>query len=171
MLDFSKPADRHEYLILNGEPAKADETYMQIYSEAKKKIFIVDNYINIKTLRLLKGAKDGVDVTVFSDNLSNMLHAGDDQDFQRELVHLKCMIHFIGIEMIEKMRRKSSPVTEQSCNRAAFFGHRYLSHSHIFCRVAPYKKHYKLCILTPSSQISILLINNPQAKFPISSGS
>ena len=27
MLDFSKPADRHEYLILNGEPAKADETY------------------------------------------------------------------------------------------------------------------------------------------------
>lgn len=27
MLDFSKPADRHEYLILNGEPAKADEIY------------------------------------------------------------------------------------------------------------------------------------------------
>jgi len=48
MLDFSKPEDRHEYLILNGEPAKADETYMQIYSEAKNKIYIVDNYINIK---------------------------------------------------------------------------------------------------------------------------
>ncbi len=39
LLDLSKPADRHEYLILNGEPAKADETYIQIYSEAKKKVF------------------------------------------------------------------------------------------------------------------------------------
>lgn len=88
MLDFSKPADRHEYLIHNGEPAKADETYMQIYSEAKKKIFIVDNYINIKTLRLLKGAKDGTEVIVFSDNLLNMLHSSDDQDFQREFPNI-----------------------------------------------------------------------------------
>mgnify|MGYP007069859752 CR=1 FL=1 len=47
MLDFSRPADRHEYLIMNGEPAKADETYMQIYSEAKKKIYIVDNYFSL----------------------------------------------------------------------------------------------------------------------------
>ncbi|MCR4926617.1 MAG: ORF6N domain-containing protein [Lachnospiraceae bacterium] len=88
MLDFSKTADRHEYLILNGEPAKADETYMQIYSEAKKKIFIVDNYISIKTLRLLKSVKDRTEVIVFSDNLLNMLHASDDQDFRREFPNI-----------------------------------------------------------------------------------
>ncbi len=88
MLDFNKPADRHEYLIFNGEPAKADETYMQIYSEAQKKIFIVDNYINIKTLRLLKGAKEGTDVIIFSDNLLNMLHASDDLDFRREFPNI-----------------------------------------------------------------------------------
>ena len=88
MLDFARPADRHEYLILNGEPAKADETYMQIYSQAEKKIYIADNYISIKTLRLLKSAKDGIDVIVFSDNLSNLLHASDDQDFHREFPNI-----------------------------------------------------------------------------------
>lgn len=45
MLDFARPAEKHEYLILNGEPAKADETYIKIYSEAKKTIYIVDNVI------------------------------------------------------------------------------------------------------------------------------
>ena len=88
MLDFARPADRHEYLILNGEPAKADETYMQIYAQAKKTIYIVDNYINIKTLRLLKSVKDGTEVIVFSDNLLYMLHASDDADFKREFPNI-----------------------------------------------------------------------------------
>ena len=89
MLDFARPSDKHEYLILNGEPAKADETYMQIYSQAKKTIYIVDNYINIKTLRLLKGAKDGTDVIIFSDNISNMLHVSDDEDFKEEFPNIQ----------------------------------------------------------------------------------
>ena len=61
---------------------------MQIYSEVQKRIFIVDNYINIKTLRLLKGAKEGTDVIIFSDNLLNMLHASDDLDFRREFPNI-----------------------------------------------------------------------------------
>ena len=88
MLDFARAADRHEYLILNGEPARTDETYMHIYSQAKKSIYIVDNYINIKTLRLLKEAQDGIDVIVFSDNLLSMLHASDNRDFQREFPNI-----------------------------------------------------------------------------------
>ena len=75
MLVFSKPEDVKEYLILNGQPAKTDETYIDIYSKAKKTIYIVDNYVSIKTLRLLQNAQTGVSVIVFTDNPRNQLHA------------------------------------------------------------------------------------------------
>ena len=87
MLDLAKKADEEhpkEFLILNGQPAKADETYINIYSQAKHSIFIIDNYVSIKTLRLLHGVQNGVTVTVFSDNLGNQLHAHDYADFQTE---------------------------------------------------------------------------------------
>ena len=84
LLDFSKPEDQKEYLLLNGQPAKADETYIDIYSRAKKTVYIVDDYINIKTLRLLQDVKPKVTVTVFSDNRYNKLHANDCADFQIE---------------------------------------------------------------------------------------
>ena len=87
MLDLAKKADEDhpkEFLILNGQPAKADETYISIYSQAKHGIFIIDNYVSIKTLRLLHGVQNGVTVTVFSDNLGNQLHAHDYADFQTE---------------------------------------------------------------------------------------
>ena len=84
MLDFSKPDDVKEYLILNGQPAKADETYIDIYSMAKKTIYIVDNYVSIKTLRLLQNVQLGVSVIVFTDNLRNQLHASDYADFRTE---------------------------------------------------------------------------------------
>lgn len=84
LLDFSKPDDHKEYLLLNGQPAKADETYIDIYSRAKKMVYIVDDYISIKTLRLLQDIQPGVAVTVFSDNCYNKLHASDYRDFQTE---------------------------------------------------------------------------------------
>jgi len=84
LLDFSKPDDQKEYLLLNGQPAKADETYIDIYSRAKKSIYIVDDYINIKTLRLLQDAQSGVAVTIFSDNRYSKLHLSDHTDFQTE---------------------------------------------------------------------------------------
>ena len=72
------------YLIREGMPVKADVTYMDIYSKASKSVYLIDNYINIKTLRLLQSVKPGVTVTVFSDNLRNHLHASDYTDFQVE---------------------------------------------------------------------------------------
>ena len=88
LLDFSKPEDQREYLLMNGQPAKADETYIDIYSKAKKTLFIVDDYINIKTLRLLQDVQSGVVVTVFSDNHYNLLHASDYKDFQTEFPNI-----------------------------------------------------------------------------------
>ena len=57
---------------------------MDIYSMAKKTVFIVDNYIDIKTLHLLKDVQAGVSVTVFSDNTGNRLHQRDYVDFHTE---------------------------------------------------------------------------------------
>ena len=84
MLKFDLPEDAREFLIREGHPVKADVAYMDIYSNAKKSVYIIDNYINLKTLRLLQNVKSGVSVTVFSDNLYSKLHASDYADFQVE---------------------------------------------------------------------------------------
>ena len=88
LLDLGKPTEKHEFLILNGEPAKANETYIDIYSQANSSVFIVDNYISIKTLRLLQDVKPSVAVTIFSNNTGNKLHASDHADFQMEFPNI-----------------------------------------------------------------------------------
>ena len=81
---FELPENAKEFLLREGKPAKADVAYMDIYSKAKQSLYLIDNYINIKTLRLLQSVKPGVTVTVFSDNLQKHLHASDYADFQTE---------------------------------------------------------------------------------------
>ena len=89
LMTFDSPVDNGEYLLREGHPAKADETYMDIYSKADKSVYIVDNYIDIKTLRLLKTIKDGVSVAVFSDNVGNHLHNYDKNDFNIEFPNIQ----------------------------------------------------------------------------------
>ena len=81
---FEVPEYAKEYLIREGHPVRSDVTYMDIYSRAKNSVYIIDNYINIKTLHLLQDVKPGVSVTVFSDNLQNKLHLSDVSDFSTE---------------------------------------------------------------------------------------
>ena len=64
--------------------AKADLAYSQIYSEAEKTIFIIDNYIGLKTLVLLKSAAKNVSIVIFSDNIGNGLHSLEYNDFKKE---------------------------------------------------------------------------------------
>ena len=85
--DLTEETNR-EFLLRDGHPAKADATYIDIYSKATKTVYIIDNYINIKTLRLLQDVKPGVAVTVFSDNLRNNLHQSDKADFQVEFPYI-----------------------------------------------------------------------------------
>ena len=40
---------------------------------AKESIYIIDNYINIKTLYLLNDVNSNIDITIFSDNVGNRL--------------------------------------------------------------------------------------------------
>lgn len=96
LLDLGKPTEKHEFLILNGEPAKAKETYINLYSQAQQSVFIVDNYISIKTLRLLQDVQKGVSVTIFSDNAGNKLHASDYTDFQTEFPEISIHFQTIG---------------------------------------------------------------------------
>ncbi|MCR4654561.1 MAG: ORF6N domain-containing protein, partial [Eubacterium sp.] len=57
-----------EFLLMDGKTIEAEVAYGDIYKLAKKSIFIVDNYIGVKTLLLLKDVPSNVSVTIFSDN-------------------------------------------------------------------------------------------------------
>ena len=50
ILDLSNPQLKYGFLLLNGQPIEANLAYKDIYSIAKKSIYIVDNYIGVKTL-------------------------------------------------------------------------------------------------------------------------
>ena len=84
MVDFGSPAVRRGWLILNGQLVESDVAYAQIYAEALHSIYVVDNYIGLKTLVLLKDAVGKVDVTIFSDNLGKGLHKTEYEDFRKE---------------------------------------------------------------------------------------
>ena len=84
MKNFTDPNIKKDYLFLNGETVEADIAYSTIYSSAKKSIFIVDNYICLKTLVLLKFVKPAVQITLFSDNVGKGLHKTEYTDFCKE---------------------------------------------------------------------------------------
>ena len=67
MENFIDPSTFKHFLILNGHKLEADVAYMQIYGLAKKSITIVDDYIGVKTLDLLREIAKGVAVTIYSD--------------------------------------------------------------------------------------------------------
>lgn len=81
-----------EYIILNGQTVEADMAYSEIYEKAKKSIYVVDNYIGLKTLSLLKAAKQGINVTIFSDNIGNMLRRTDYDDFVAQYKNMHVML-------------------------------------------------------------------------------
>ena len=96
MLDFSNPTVRRGWLILNGQPVESDLAYRQIYSTAKKMIFVVDNYIGLKTLVLLKDVPANVKITIFSDNIGNRLHQAEFNDFCREYPNVSVSLQTSG---------------------------------------------------------------------------
>ena len=69
MENFVDPSSFKHFLILNGHKLEADVAYAQIYGMAKKSVLIVDNYVDVKTLNLLRNVRKGVSVLIFSDLL------------------------------------------------------------------------------------------------------
>ena len=89
MLDFNKVVEQKEFVFLNGEPMRANELYIDIYAKARRSIYIIDDYISIRTLRQLQKVKRGVEVVIFSDNKGNYLHRSDYSDFVQEYPEMK----------------------------------------------------------------------------------
>jgi hypothetical protein len=67
MANFIDPSTFKHFLILNGQRLEADVAYTQIYTMAKKSVLIVDDYLNVKTLDLLRCVAKGVSVKIFSE--------------------------------------------------------------------------------------------------------
>ena len=68
MDNFIDSSKYKEFVFLSGEKLEADIAYQTIYSKAHKTIHIVDDYIDVKTLYLLRAANNNVDITIISDN-------------------------------------------------------------------------------------------------------
>lgn len=69
---------------MNGRLAEADAAYQSIYARAKSSIFIIDDYIGIKSIMHLRNVDPKVMVTIFSDNKQNHLRLTDLNDFKAE---------------------------------------------------------------------------------------
>lgn len=68
MDNFIDESTHKHFLILDGQKLEADIAYQNIYKQAQTSIIIIDDYIDVKTLQLLKSSKDGIDIKIVSDN-------------------------------------------------------------------------------------------------------
>ena len=84
MKEFIGPNRKEEYLFLDGEKFSADVAFNQIYKSAQHTIYIIDNYIGLKTLLHLKDISNSVNVILFSDNIRKGLTLTEYNDFITE---------------------------------------------------------------------------------------
>jgi len=66
--NFILDSDIKNLVIYKGQKFEADKAYIDIYQKAKKSIYVIDDYVNIKTLHLLSHKKKGVHVILFTEN-------------------------------------------------------------------------------------------------------
>ena len=102
ILDLSNPQLKYGFLLLNGQPIEANLAYKDIYSIAKKSIYIVDNYIGVKTLELLKDIPSSVEITIFSNNVGKGFHTLEYQDFCNEYFFRKIKFQKSGGEFHDR---------------------------------------------------------------------
>lgn len=74
----------NEYLFMNGEMCEANATYQKIYGRAKKSIYIIDDYISLETLLMLKHITSNINIVIFSDNKQNHLRLAEYNQFVAE---------------------------------------------------------------------------------------
>ncbi len=91
--------DDNGWLMYNTQYCSADVAYSSIYRQAKKSVYLIDNYIALRTLVLLKNTPSGVDIKIFSDNIgTGKLHNVEYKDFCREYPSIQLtMQHTDGV--------------------------------------------------------------------------
>ncbi len=85
--NFISESELKNLVIYKGQKFEADIAYVEIYQKAKKSIFVIDDYVNIKTLHQLSQKKDGVAVMLFTENghgRKGFLTSSDVSDFQAQ---------------------------------------------------------------------------------------
>ena len=60
--------DFKNFVIYKGQKFEADAAYIDIYQQAQNSIYVVDDYMNTKTLQLLSQKKPDVEVILFTEN-------------------------------------------------------------------------------------------------------
>ena len=65
---FVSDKDFRNFVIYKGQKFEADAAYIDIYQQATTSIYVVDDYVNTKTLQLLSQKKNGVKVILFTEN-------------------------------------------------------------------------------------------------------
>ena len=88
MVNFMDTHIGREFLIMDGQTVEADVAYHQIYEMAERSIFVVDNYIGIKTLALMKDVSEKIKIIIFSDNMGKGLTRLEYEDFVKEYPHV-----------------------------------------------------------------------------------
>ena len=89
--------DDEKWLMFNEKFSSADEVYESIYRQAKSSIYVVDNYIGLRTLVHLKNSPAGVNIVLFSDNVgNNKLHNIEFTDFCKEYPTVKLSMKKTG---------------------------------------------------------------------------
>ena len=66
--NFITDKDKKDFVIYKGQKLEADIAYIEIYQQAKKSIYVVDDYMNAKSLQHLSQKADGVEVILFTEN-------------------------------------------------------------------------------------------------------
>ena len=66
--NFVLEKDFKNFVIYKGQKFEADAAYIDIYQQAKKSIYVVDNHVNTKTLQLLSQKQEGVEIVLFTEN-------------------------------------------------------------------------------------------------------
>lgn len=66
--NFVSDKDVKNFVIYKGQKFEADLAYIDIYQQATASIYVVDDYVNAKTLQLLSQKKPGVEVILFTEN-------------------------------------------------------------------------------------------------------
>lgn len=98
MDNFIDPETYKHFLLMNGDKIEADVAYTKIYKSAKKSIYVIDNYIGLKTLELLRAARDKPQIVVFSDNVKNkdMLTKNILDDFRKDYPNIDLKLKIAG---------------------------------------------------------------------------
>ena len=62
MDNFIDPSTYKSFLIMDGEKVESDIAYQRIYSMAKQSVYLIDDYIDIKTIQLFKSSNHGIGI-------------------------------------------------------------------------------------------------------------